>query len=54
MQSRMQAIETKSAARKRKWAADEGEKSPLADVDKQLIDKIQRKGPANAHDSTKL
>ena len=29
----MQAVETKKAARKRKWAADEGEKSPRADVD---------------------
>ncbi len=41
-------------ARKRKWAADEGEKSPLADVDKKLIGKIQRKGQANAHYSANL
>ena len=54
VQLRMQAVETKKAARKRKWAADEGEKSPLADVDKKLIDKIQRKGQAKAHDSTNL
>ena len=54
VQLRMQAVETKKAARKRKWAADEGEKSPLADVDKKLIDKIQRTGQAKAHDSANL